>query len=174
MSGKKLLALNLPWAPSANRIWRNYGGRTILHPKVEAYRQMVGVEVVCQARGVRLPLEGNLAVNLALYPKRRGYDVDNRVKPVLDALQHAGVIRDDNQFRSVAVREMVEEKVSGGMIRVKIFDWSEEWARSYERIMDRVCDPRTLLEELAVAVLRGDDPAALLALRDRVEEEYRQ
>lgn len=50
---------------------------------------------------------------------------------------------------------------------------SQSFSEATERLIGKLLNPTTTLERLAVAVLRGDDPAAVLALRDKVEDEYR-
>lgn len=63
--------------------------------------------------------EGRLAVFIALYaPTRRSYDIDNRIKSTLDALQCAGVFDDDEQVDVLWV--MRKEVVKGGMAKVVI------------------------------------------------------
>lgn len=46
-----------------------------------------------------------VAVSIELIaPNKRRYDIDNRVKPVLDAIQAAGVIRNDEQVDKLDIR----------------------------------------------------------------------
>lgn len=121
------LVLTLPWPPSANRIWRNRRkcGGPYLHPRVGEYRAAVLASVIDHSDGiVPEPLAGLLQIALELRPPRRGYDVDNRVKPVLDALQHAGVVEDDAQFRRVCVEEFPDEPRAGGEVVARISPWS--------------------------------------------------
>lgn len=102
-----LLTLTIPWAPSANRIWRKYRGRVVLNPKVQGYRDAVVAAALEKFGAFPRPLEGRLSIELDLYPpkSKASFDVDNRVKPVLDAIQHARLVKDDAQFRRVVVTE---------------------------------------------------------------------
>ena len=51
-----------------------------------------------------LPLVDRLGVGIMLDPPtRRAFDVDNRAKAVLDALEHAGVYEDDGQIDSLTL-----------------------------------------------------------------------
>ncbi len=54
--------------------------------------------MIWRARLARTPLEGHLYVFAALWTPTLGSDVDNRIKPALDALQHAGVYANDNKI----------------------------------------------------------------------------
>lgn len=66
---------------------------------------------------------------------------------------------------------------SGSYLGPSSFDFDIPYKQCFseatEKLIGKLLNPTTVLEQLAVAVLRGDDPAAILALRDRVEEEYR-
>ena len=129
MLGAQLLQLELPWSPSVNRIWRNYRGRTVLNPLVDRYRNDVLARILEIDNGSHPgKLDGRLAIELDLYPPTRGrYDADNRIKSVLDAIEHAGLVADDEQFDRVTVTKWpygVENP--GGRIAVRIFRWIDE------------------------------------------------
>jgi len=67
--------------------------------------------------------EGWLAVEATFTPPdRRGRDVDNLAKALLDALQHAGVMRDDSQVRRL-VLEMEDPAPKQGRTVVTIRPW---------------------------------------------------
>jgi len=52
-------------------------------------------------------LTGRLRVRLELSaPTKRKYDIDNRIKATLDALQAAGFIVDDEQIDSITVKRL--------------------------------------------------------------------
>ena len=63
--------------------------------------------------------EKKLKITLILRPRdKRKIDIDNRIKAVLDALEHAGVFDDDFQIDHI---EMIRgEPIKGGLIRVLI------------------------------------------------------
>ena len=92
-----MIELALPWPPTANTYWRHDRGRTHISHAGKAYRANV-LAVLWSTLGKIEPLEGPLAVSLRLTPPdRRRRDVDNVQKPLLDALEHAGVYGNDNQ-----------------------------------------------------------------------------
>lgn len=63
-------------------------------------------------------------VDMALYaPTLRKYDIDNRVKSVLDALTHAGVWMDDEQVDRLSVIRC--EKTPGGRVLIEIKEITE-------------------------------------------------
>jgi crossover junction endodeoxyribonuclease RusA len=108
-----MIALTLPWPPSANTYYRNFNGRMVLSEAGRKYRN----EVAAIFNGIKQ--EGRLAMFASLYPpNRRKFDCDNRIKALQDALQYAGVFDDDEQIDALAVFR--EEIVPGGMCKVLI------------------------------------------------------
>jgi crossover junction endodeoxyribonuclease RusA len=115
-----MIAFNLPWPPSVNHYWRSIPlrrcSRVILSREGRRYRERVCARLVNS--GVP-PLGGRLEVRLVLHaPSRRTSDIDNRIKAIGDALEHAGVIGNDSQIDHWDVwRGPV---VKGGMAVVEI------------------------------------------------------
>jgi crossover junction endodeoxyribonuclease RusA len=70
-------------------------------------------------RGIKLGIDGKVKVLIhAWAPTKAAWDVDNRVKPTLDALTHAGVWKDDVQVRRVTIQD--KGIFTGGKIIVSI------------------------------------------------------
>ena len=117
--------LNLPYPPSANRYWRHLSrgpmaGRTLLSAQAREYRIEVAAE--CQARGL-LRREDEVQVTIVLTaPDRRRRDIDNPVKPLLDALTHAGAWLDDSQVARLVVERRVPNKADAGCV-VTVEGW---------------------------------------------------
>lgn len=110
------MEFRLPNPISANRLWRHVGHRTLLSRECRAYR--AAVASILAASRVR-PLDGPLAIEIDIHPPtRRSYDLDNRLKSLLDALQHGGAFHDDSQIVRLSARKCAP--VPGGMAIVRI------------------------------------------------------
>lgn len=105
---------SLPFPPSVNGYWRNLPGRTILSKRAREYRKAILALV-----GPVKPLLGRLHAVVTLFPPdKRRRDLDNYMKSLFDALQHAGVYRDDEQIDEFTVRRGGGEK--GGRCSITI------------------------------------------------------
>ena len=95
------MVLTLPWPPSVNHYWRRVGQKTLISREGREYRTRVR-----QRLGL---LSGEastrrLAVSIEAFPPdRRRRDLDNVLKALLDALEHAGVYEDDSQIDELHV-----------------------------------------------------------------------
>ena len=104
------LKYRLPWPPSVNHYWRhvviNGRPRTLLSKEGRAYKLAAADAVRQQRRGPSAPLSGRLAIAVTLFPPdRRSYDLDNRLKAVLDSLTTAGVWEDDRYVKIIHLEE---------------------------------------------------------------------
>jgi Holliday junction resolvase RusA-like endonuclease len=83
--------------------------RNILSKDGREYRveAMRAVMMARTGQGEAVPLRENLSVTLSLHPplsiQNRAWDIDNRIKPILDALTHARVIEDDKHVDELLV-----------------------------------------------------------------------
>ena len=85
--------------PTANLIWRNGRGHSDLSPKAAAFYEVVGYTVA----GRRIPSEWTAVdVDIIVRTKQGRGDVDNRIKPVLDALTRAHFWDDDRRVGRVS------------------------------------------------------------------------
>lgn len=104
------MILELPYPPSTNHnaYWGVVGHRRYLTARAKAFRADV-----CAAARLREGFQVPLAMTVDLYPTdRRKRDIDNPIKALMDALQHAGVIADDCLVdRLIVTRRMI---VKGG------------------------------------------------------------
>jgi crossover junction endodeoxyribonuclease RusA len=68
------------------------------------------------------PADGRIALCMdAFPPDRRRRDLDNIAKPVLDALEHAGIYLDDGQIDLLLTRR--RQTVKGGNLRIEMYDF---------------------------------------------------
>ncbi len=92
----------LPFPPSTNSYIRHTSRGHYPTKQAKEFRQ-----AVCESVVVPRVLRGRLAVHLELIaPTKRKYDVDNRIKSCLDALQIAGVFLDDEQIDELRVTRL--------------------------------------------------------------------
>ena len=96
----------LPWPPSVNNYIRRGNNRSYMTQQGKAFRDAVHDAIDTE----RPLLSGRLMVQLELIPPdKRRRDIDNHVKAVLDSLQHAAVIADDEQIDLLRVRRLPVE-----------------------------------------------------------------
>ena len=94
----------LPWPPSVNHYWRRVGPRTLISREGRTFRRNV-CALLCGGRPRKPPAGGRVALAMdAFPPDQRRRDLDNLLKSVLDALEHAGVYADDSQIDLLLVR----------------------------------------------------------------------
>jgi crossover junction endodeoxyribonuclease RusA len=105
------VTLTLPYPPSMNSYWRRNGPRYFIAPAGIAFR--TEVEAFCMAAGVR-PIAGAVSVSVVLTPgDRRRRDIDNVLKPLLDALTHGGAWADDSQVKRLSVEMNLPQPKQG-------------------------------------------------------------
>lgn len=106
------IEIMLPWPPSFNNdYWcRRRDGGVYLSNKAKLFRSNVWVAVVEKQCG---HVEGRLSVQLYLHApdSDMNWDIDNRAKATLDALQHVGVFENDKQIDKLLIVR------GGGMVK---------------------------------------------------------
>jgi crossover junction endodeoxyribonuclease RusA len=83
--------VTLPYPPSANVYWRNVNGRMLLSREAREFKKTAAARCVGQEL-----LSGDVRVVLYVYRPQRSGDLDNRIKPVLDAVR-GYLFHDDKQ-----------------------------------------------------------------------------
>lgn len=108
----------LPLPPSANSHWRAIGrGRVIISAAGRDYRKSVWG--LCIETG-QMTLTGRIAVTVAATFARHGKsDLDNRLKPLLDALQYGGAYEDDSQIDDLRIYRVGIEKPGGVIVTIE-------------------------------------------------------
>lgn len=108
--------------PSSNNMYLNGrgGGRRVPTRELKLFKEFVGLEWGLTQQRAIPPFVKRVRVVLTFCPpSRRWYDVDNRVKPTLDALTEAGVWLDDKIVDQVDARK--GDPVRGGAVVVEAF-----------------------------------------------------
>lgn len=96
--------LVLPFPPSVNHSGADgfRGGK-----KTDAYKAFVTSVAVRVVNAGSPRIEGRLSVLVEIVPPNaRAFDLDNRLKATLDALQHAGVFADDAAIDDLRICRM--------------------------------------------------------------------
>lgn len=94
--------LELPYPPSVNHYWGMRGKIRFLTAKAKKFRQEV-VDII-EEIGADNDLDCPLRLEMTVYPPdRRKRDVDNTIKPVLDALEHANLYTNDVNIITIKV-----------------------------------------------------------------------
>jgi Holliday junction resolvase RusA-like endonuclease len=100
------MKFNLLAPPSANRIWRISHNRVHKSPLYKMWLDDEGYHARTQLgrECPHEPLQGEIGVELVIRPKdKRLRDIDNYCKPILDLLQHAGIIENDQSVVALSV-----------------------------------------------------------------------
>ena len=110
-------SFSLPFPPSMNTYWRNFRGRTVMSKAGRAFREQV-IQYVIDNNIPKFG-ESKVKITLILRPRdKRKIDIDNRIKAVLDALEHAGVFDDD--FHVDHIHMIRGAPIKGGLLHVTI------------------------------------------------------
>jgi len=100
-----------------NHYWSRVGFRTLISREGRTFRE--NVRALLAGDGHRPPNNGRIALCMdAFPPDNRRRNLDNIQKPLLDALQHAGLYEDDSQIDLLVCRR--KETASNGRIIVRI------------------------------------------------------
>ena len=111
------IVLFLPEAPSANRYWRNFSGRTVKSKDARGYVGQVWAEA--RKKNVK-PLKGDVEVTILWYRSRKVGDIDNRVKVLNDAMN--GIcFEDDKQIRRLSIERIDGVKPAGMHVTITAY-----------------------------------------------------
>ena len=108
----------LPWPPSLNRLWRATPGGVKLS---EAGRQYAIAVSNALPVGVVQRFERRLVVWVWLHaPNARTYDVDNRLKALLDSCTKACLWQDDKLIDEIHVMRGAVDPAGVGYVRMAV------------------------------------------------------
>lgn len=91
--------LDMP--PSANRLWRQGPRGIYAAADFRRWKQTAAAEVMASRRET---IAGPVEVLIAVERRHKGRDLDNVIKPVLDALQAGRAIENDRQVERLYAR----------------------------------------------------------------------
>ena len=118
MDAVEKVDLTLPIPPTVNHYYGRRGKVSYLTKGAKAFRHEVAVAAMnAEARGAFL--QGKLAVKVIAHLKTTQGDLDNRLKPLLDALEYADVIKNDRQVDDLRITRGAP--VKGGRCEVTIW-----------------------------------------------------
>jgi len=127
-----VIKLTLPFPPTVNHLWGFAGKRKYLKKEAHEFRSVVQDAAV----EANAKISGRIAIFVALYaPTKRKYDLDNRIKALLDALEHAGVFLNDEQIDFIWV--VRREPIQGGMCKIVLVenDKAHQMLEQYEELI---------------------------------------
>jgi len=111
------VAFDLPWPPSVNRWLRIWGGRAVKSTEWRTFGEGAGM-VITEAYKGPILTESGICVSICLDPPtRRRFDIDNRAKGCLDAME--GIIY-DNDYQVDVLTLIRGERYPGGRARVLV------------------------------------------------------
>jgi crossover junction endodeoxyribonuclease RusA len=112
-----MIVLNLPYPPSINNYWIASGNRRFVSKRGREFKNAVAK----YCAEFRVPKFGDkqIWVDIFLYPRSKVLmDIDNCIKPILDALQDAGVFDDDVQVHWVRIERGMTKKGGGCLVMI--------------------------------------------------------
>ena len=116
---EKKISLELCWPPSINEYYTRTFGHVYIKKSVRDFRRSSTVNSG-QHKGLFLESE-RLHVEIVLNaPNKRKFDIDNRVKGVLDALELSGVFPNDEQIDVLIVRRGTVIKGGATQVEIKV------------------------------------------------------
>jgi len=111
----------LPWSPSTNNLrGNNRYGRNYPKKGYTDWKRNAGEELdrLCM---LEKPYEGRVSVEVRCYPpNKQRYDVDNRLKAVIDLLEKRVIVNDDQVDRCIGLRGHIHP---GGAVWVTVESW---------------------------------------------------
>ncbi len=112
------MRVRLPFPPTINHYYGRdpKDGHPYLTKRAHVFRKQVALCLL----GEPVFSDELLAILVEVYPPRDAGDIDNLLKPLLDALEHAGAFVNDRQVKDLRI--VWRHPVSGGTVEVQIWE----------------------------------------------------
>jgi len=118
-----LVTMKLPIPPSNNTYYRNFRGRMVLGKPGREYK--ITIQEYVTENNIPKFGSNRLHAMITIFPKdRRKFDLDGRLKGLLDSLQDAGVFDDDEQLDQITITRGVIK--SGGQCTIILATFEDE------------------------------------------------
>ena len=122
------ICFELPWPPSANHYWFlvacKGGGRKVIGKKGKQFRECVAEHLKDCDKAL---YEKRLEVSILVFPPdKRKRDLDNLLKASLDAIEQAGVFKDDAQIDRLTIIRSKQDPEKKGYMNVHIKESKDE------------------------------------------------
>ncbi|MCZ6655606.1 MAG: RusA family crossover junction endodeoxyribonuclease [Planctomycetota bacterium] len=124
------LTLTLPWPPTVNHYWVPSNGKLSLTKAGRVYKDNAMAAIIDACNGHIATIEIiQLVAVIELYNPCgvHNWDVDNRAKAVLDALEKSRVVKNDSQFRAVLLIDRGVDEARGPGRAVVTIARNIEW-----------------------------------------------
>lgn len=113
------ILFTLEWCPTVNHYWLTHKNYKYISQKGREFRKSVN-RIVALNPDHKKFYSKKLAIHIiANPPDSRKRDLDNLLKAPLDALQNAGVYKDDNQIEEIIIRR--GEKGRPGSLDIRLW-----------------------------------------------------
>ena len=111
------VTFTLPFPPSINDYYRRrVKGGVYIDSTGQAFRKAVVERLSFIFKGGK-PTTSDIEMQVEMYPKdRRRRDVDNILKPLLDAMEHAGVYKNDSQIKKLTIEKFEPRDKTGSVV----------------------------------------------------------
>lgn len=122
-----MITLTLPYPPSTNGLWRSSkrkDGTPYVHrtKRYMTWLNSAGWEIRAQKPS---RIDGPVEITIVLKRGAKNHDLDNRIKPILDALQKFHVIEDDKYVQRLSVEWGDENRVRVDPVVVALAEAAE-------------------------------------------------
>jgi len=99
-----MITLDLPYPPSVWNLYTGWGKGRRLSPEYIKWRQSCAAYIMAAGIKAKDQITTPFQIDVKLKRENKRQDLDNRCKAILDALQHYGVIRNDNLCEAINMK----------------------------------------------------------------------